>query len=185
MATLTTPKTWADGDIPDWKEFGTEIFGLLDHLYKPPTCWIRANSSTSLTNGVFVPIVMNLVVTDMTGVDAMFNPAQPTRVTPKMQGRYIIYYGASWDNVACGCSGRRIALLKKNGTTWWSDKLDERAGSSVLAFKVSEGLTSYMYFNGTTDYVELYQYTDGGTVSNGNASDGWYSSIYVRWVSRV
>lgn len=182
MTTVPNPKTWADRDQPDWKELGEEIFDTLDFLFNPPMCYVKANSSTSIVNNAWTSMVMGEVLADMPGTQAMFSTAQPTRVTPKTAGRYKILYGASWDNVACGCSGTRMAHIYKNGTAIMG-RMDERPASSTVAHKVSEGHIAFETFNGTTDYIELRQWTSGGTVNNGSETEDWQSAIYVRWVA--
>jgi hypothetical protein len=183
MATLPVPnpKTWVDGERPDWKDYGTEIFESLDFMLNPPTAWIAANSSTSIVNASITNIItMNEVRIDQPNPYAFFNPAVPTRLVPTTPGRYMIIYGGSWDNVACGCGGRRIMWVRKNGA--YDFRSEQRPASSSIGHLITEGHVAFADANGTTDYFELLLFTEGGTVNNGNGTDGWQSTLYMRWM---
>lgn len=186
MTTVPNPKLWVDKERPDWKDFGQEIFDTLDFLMNPPMCWVVANAASSVTvTSSYTTINFGYVNVDMPGSQKMWKTTQPSRVTPKTAGRYKILYAASWYAASCGCTGSREARLRKNGSTVSRGRLEERPASSTVAHKVVEGVIDYMDFNGTTDYVELQQYTNGGDVPNGHVDVGWNSAIYVRWVSKL
>jgi len=181
MTATPNPKTWTDREMPDWKEYGAEIFQTLEFLLNPPMAWVKANSSTSIVNdSVTNVITLDQVVVDVPGLEAMYNPAVPTRLTPKTPGRYKVIYSGSWDNVACGCSGRRIIWVRRNGA--YDVRAEMRPASSTIGHLLSQGHVAYVTMNGTTDYLELLHFTSGGTVNNGNATDGWQSELILRWV---
>jgi hypothetical protein len=72
------------------------------------------------------------------------------RFTPNVAG----YYQINGSMYSSGTNGELITAIYKNGAAY---KYGARVGTGSQGANVS----SIVYFNGTTDYVELYVYYDG------------------------
>ena len=96
-----------------------------------------------------------------------FDNATNYRFTPTVAGYYQIN-GA----VTLTTSGQVIALLYKNGTVYKSGTNTLSAGTAVVS--------SLVYFNGTTDYVELYGYFATAQNTNASISTTYMNGVLVK-----
>lgn len=99
-----------------------------------------------------------------------------SRFTPNVAGYYLFNAQAVW---AQATSGQAIMSIWKNGT-------DGRRGSSMplnSTISVYTNVSSLIYMNGTTDYVEVYvQQTSGGAINinGGNSAYGYFQGHLVK-----
>lgn len=88
------------------------------------------------------------------------------RFTPTVAGYYQISF--VWNNTSG--STYNYAQIYKNGTGY---KLMVSSGASGSG----AGLSFLIYFNGSTDYVEAYVFTDTGSIA---ANNGGFTGVMVR-----
>lgn len=95
-----------------------------------------------------------------------FDSTTNYRFTPNVAGYYQISF--VWNNSTS--TSYNYAQIYKNGT-----------GYKVLAANgtngTGAGLSILIYFNGSTDYVEAYVFTDAGTIA---ANNGCFTGAMVR-----
>lgn len=122
---------------------------------------IANNTATSVT----------LTAPDINKVDG-WDAAQPTRFTPKVAGYYRIDGHLS---LAANGTGARYAELTKNAAT-----IRGSAGTAppTLAITCVIYVSTVIYMNGTTDYVQasLYQ-TSGGSLNTVVSSTSYQPSL--------
>lgn len=112
-----------------------------------------AGAGTSCNNGVYTKIALNSEEFD---TNSCFDSSTNYRFTPNVAGYYQIA-----GNISCGGTAGFAANIFKNGSLWKRGNQSESSAASV-GYMVE----SLIYFNGSTDYVELYAYNGtGGTVT--------------------
>ena len=103
-----------------------------------------------------------------------YDPVTNYRFTPTVAGYYIINFSVNFGN-ATTANERAIALYK-NGALYY--------GASDIAF-LAGNTTYYMssscqvYFNGSTDYVEVYVFSSAASTS-GPGADNKFQGVMVR-----
>jgi hypothetical protein len=123
------------------------------------------SSGTSVTASTYTKITF-----DTEDFDTNSNFAS-SRFTPTVAGYYQIsanigFYGTG--------TILQVALFK-NGTT------AVVAGSGVVSNFIRPCVTAVLYFNGSTDYVEVYGYQNtAGTISSDSATHFKFSGCLVR-----
>jgi shikimate kinase len=130
-----------------------------------------ANAVQTVSNNTFTKI--SFQVEDFDTASA-FDNVTNYRFTPQVAG----YYQANGLLFLTGTATttQEVVALFKNGTTF--ARLTDNGPSSALA---SNGSTTFgnsilVYLNGSTDYIELYGYYNGGTAT--------FSSVTVSLTSR-
>jgi hypothetical protein len=93
------------------------------------------------------------------------------RYTPTVAG----YYQINGQVAVGGSNGEIIAAIYKNGAAY---KNGNRAPSGAASSNVS----SIVYFNGTTDYVELYIFYTGSLTSlaTGSTTQNFMNGVFIR-----
>jgi hypothetical protein len=91
-----------------------------------------------------------------------------SRFTPTVAGYYQLN-----SNVGCGTTGDNFIVFYKNGTAY---KFGNYTVSGSSAATHSSCLIS---MNGTTDYVEVYIYSGGTTVTN-SSTQTYFDGVLVR-----
>jgi hypothetical protein len=107
--------------------------------------------------------------------DACYDPTTNYRFTPNKSGYYQINAAATVYRQAGGTQGTYILSAYKNGTK--VKTLVENAGSTTFLYPVAGSFI--VFLNGTTDYIEIFAYGDGGGTtqdSPGGAATG--SSVF-------
>jgi hypothetical protein len=96
------------------------------------------------------------------------------RFTPTVAGYYQFNAGASCANT----SGGLILSLYKNG----GESKRGVISASVSGINSESIVSSQLYMNGSTDYVEVYAYQNSGTTASINAvsSTTWFNGSLVR-----
>lgn len=111
------------------------------------------SNSTTFTASTFVKVTL-----DAEEFDTNSNFVS-SRFTPTVAGYYQISGGVSFAST----TGLTLCALFKNGVRYkdgsWTNNT---AGQSVSV------VTSVVYLNGSTDYVELYGYSGTSTITNNN-----------------
>jgi hypothetical protein len=118
-----------------------------------------SSTQTGLTNGTFTKIVLNTKVFD---TNNNFDSTTNYRFTPTVAGYYQINGTVSGNATTTNGIG---GVIYKNGSVYlWST-------ASPTALNQAANLSSLIYLNGSTDYIELYLYNgSGGTISTVSGS---------------
>jgi len=143
---------------PEWAALPTTSF--------PTFSAFRQTSSQSLTAGVWTKVQFNGESWDTANA---FDSTTNYRFTPLTSG----YYQVSASVKISGTSGQYGAFYK-NGTEYkrFCDGTTNNAGS---------GGSCIAFFNGTTDYMEIYGQGAAGTVAVANdATTNWFMAIGIR-----
>ena len=128
------------------------------------------NASQSISSNTLTKI--NFQVEDF---DTNNNFAS-SRFTPTVAGYYQINAGL---NIAPAASGVAAVAIYKNGNEWQS-------GSQIpmnVTYSVRPVVSTVIYFNGSTDYVEIYGLQiSGGSLNVGTNSTiaTWFTGCMIR-----
>jgi len=128
------------------------------------------SGSQSITSATFTKITFDTEEFDTN------NNFASNRFTPTVAGYYQIS-GAFSSEDSTGGITRLICTIYKNGSEFKrGNDLTTGAGLGYMPI-----VTSLIYFNGTTDYVELYAYLTGiGPAIRGNQQQTWFQGALVR-----
>jgi hypothetical protein len=127
-----------------------------------------AGSSTSLPNATWTKITF-----DTESFDTNSNFAS-SRFTPTVAGYYQL--NASWQSGAT--TSFAGTAFYKNGTLWQYGTFTPATSVGTQA-----GASALIYFNGSTDYVEVYAYQatgSTGTTTASNSGTTWFSGSMIR-----
>ena len=119
-----------------------------------------ASSATNTLNATFTKLVLNVEEFD---TNNNFDSTTNYRFTPTIAGYYQI------NGMVSGGYTTLIVSIYKNGTEY------KRGSQALGATLTSASVSSIVYFNGSTDYVELWWYQgSGGTQNSGIGSFATY-----------
>jgi hypothetical protein len=130
------------------------------------------SSNQSATPSTWTKVQCN---TEEFDTNTNYDNATNYRFTPTVSGYYQVSgataYGASITNP----NGGGIAIYK-NGNSF------KQSIINGVAYTQGTAISALVFFNGSTDYVELYGYPIGGagTVFNANANNTYFQAIMVR-----
>jgi gamma-glutamyl phosphate reductase len=132
-------------------------------------------SAQSLTSGVFTKVALNTEEFDTNG---NFDNATNYRFTPTVAGYYQI--SANVGIATTGNITTAIGSIYKNGARFKDGNFTSASSSGTGFYSVVSAL---IYFNGSTDYVELYGFATGTgtitlTVNSGTLS--YFQGVLVR-----
>jgi len=131
----------------------------------------------TLTNGVTTKVILNAAELN---VGSAFDTTTNYRFTPQIAG-YYFFNGSVQTNWATGQYTRFDVSLVKNGSSEVYRGL--RRVSTGAEDYGSIPVSGLLYLNGSTDYVELYVYTTGGTSVNYETS-GTYETFLSGFLVR-
>lgn len=121
-------------------------------------------NQTGISSGVFSKITFDTETFDTS------NNFATSRFTPTVAGYYQINSGVQI--VTAGASSNWISIVK-NGTEYRRGIRSPVAGASNVGCSVAD----VVYMNGSTDYLEIYGFSNGGTwQTEGNSAGGCYFS---------
>lgn len=173
MGTVPTPRPFVNAPDPasilTYADWNAAIYDNLAFLMRPPKVKVLGTASQTVTSGILTVVTWN---TEEIDTDNAFSPTvTPTRIIPKTPGWYMGWYGVAWT----GSGGQRRQILRKNGNYALSyGRSDSRHSVSSMANK---GYRFWQSFNGTTDYIELIVYHDGG----GTVPFADPPELFMRW----
>jgi len=107
-----------------------------------------ATSQTGVASGVFTKVLFDTEEYDTN------NNFASSRFTPTVAGYYQVTARTDWSITSGAC----FLTIYKNGTGYKGGQLNDATGSGVGP--IASGL---VYFNGSTDYIEIYAYQNNGT----------------------
>ena len=145
--------------------------GIVQPTAAAPAFSAYLNSSQSIANATFTKIQCNVEEFD---TNSNYDNATNYRFTPTVAGYYQIDGSA---NYGSGTTGICITIIYKNGT-----RFKDGVIIGYNANGTSSTASALIYFNGSTDYVELYGYQTGGvsTTLTGTVNATWFQASMVR-----
>lgn len=186
MTAAPAPRTWANGEKPDYQTWNQELYDTWVFLLNPPMVKARQTTAQSIPTSSWTALNFQTEDVDTHGFHSA--TVNPSRFTPTVPGFYVGYAGVSWVYNAT-TNSRRMFRIQKNGTTAW-DRADTLAPNLANANLVVKGVAfGPLYCNGTTDYVEVYAYQDSGAAINTDVGSGTTDyeeqpEFYMRWYSK-
>jgi hypothetical protein len=129
-------------------------------------------ATQSLGNGVYTKIAINTKEFDTANC---FDATTNYRFTPTVAGYYQVNGQV---NIVGTTSTRNLVTIYKNGAEY---KRGTDLGG-LLATTLNATVSSIIYLNGSTDYVELYAYVaaTGSTVNGGVTYQTYFNGCLVR-----
>lgn len=125
----------------------------------------------AISNAVFTTVVYD--AKDYDNTPSWYNNSNG-RFTPKQAGVYHFDAAVGFLNV--GDTGTMHFVIRKNGTTQLSWTRERQSGTN----ESQASLSTDVYLDGNTDYVELMAYTSGGATSlTVGPQNTWMSCHYV------
>jgi hypothetical protein len=130
------------------------------------------SSSTTLSAGTYTKVALQ---TELFDTNSNFDSTTNYRFTPTVAGYYQINGGVSTNNPA----GAVTAAIYKNGSIYAKGSINVPQAATTLAASV---VSSVVFFNGSTDYVELYALQTNGSsqTTNANSFDTYFNGSMVR-----
>lgn len=129
-----------------------------------------ANNTQSISNGTFTKLQIN---TELFDTNNNFDSTTNYRFTPTVAGYYQVS-GAWYCSTA---SGQVISFVYKNGVGYQSASLQAYSSGDVTT------VSSLVFLNGTTDYIEFYVYQGSGSAFTtlANRPDlNYFQAVMVR-----
>lgn len=107
----------------------------------------NGNANLSLPNGTYTKVKFDTEIFD---TNSCYDPTTNYRFTPNVAGYYLIT-AKVFISYTSSATGRIRVAIYKNGSL---DKYSSLTATAPLYENVN--ITSLMYLNGSTDYVEIY-----------------------------
>jgi len=134
-----------------------------------PTFSAFASSATSVTNGGWTKILYATKMYDTNN----FYDTTASRFTPTVAGYYLINGTTSINGTITNTNN--AFSIWKNGT-----EFIRGSGVGVVSGYLYNNVTGIVYMNGTSDYVELFQYNNsGGTITTQYSGNSVTSPVQV------
>ena len=129
-----------------------------------------ASAAQSLTSNVFTKVALNAENFDTASA---FDSTTNYRFTPQVAGYYQINAGVNF----AFTTGIAFCEIYKNGANYKTGNVC--AGNTATA--VLSTVSSIVYFNGSTDYIEIYVYQNAGTQNCGTGiANTYFNGAMVR-----
>lgn len=131
------------------------------------------STSPSIANATFTKIPVN---TEEFDTNNCYDSTTNYRFTPTVAG----YYQVSGSiNIGAPSTGVCLLSIYKNGSSF---KLGSQIPFTATANYIISNVCALIYFNGSTDYVELYGYQSSGVSQTMNASSSasFFQAVMVR-----
>jgi hypothetical protein len=127
------------------------------------------SSSTSLSSGTFTKVLFGTEEFDTN------NNFASSTFTPTVAGYYQVNGAVNIDTI----TGQFIAAIYKNGSRY-----KDGVWLSVVAQQTKSLVSSVVYCNGTTDYLEIYAFNSGSTANTVNIAvqGSYFNAVLVRAV---
>jgi hypothetical protein len=128
------------------------------------------SGSPSVTSNTFTKVQFNVKEFD---TNSSYDNTTNYRFTPTVAGYYQINAGIAASGVGVT---RLIAILYKNGVSY-------KNGYDTNGAPNKGGVSSLVYLNGSSDYVEIYGYITGTSpifFGNNDLSNVWVNGVLVR-----
>lgn len=126
--------------------WNASVANAIGFLTNPPIATLVQTSVQATTSTITVALTWPTPTVDTYGGYAAGNP---TRYTPQVPGYYLIVGNVGF---AANATGGRSAQVAKNGAAVVNEA---SVGNAGAVFTTVVGVTSLVFCNGTTDYLEL------------------------------
>lgn len=129
---------------------GSAITGVANNL---PLFYSELSSSYSVTPASWTKLSNQM--TEQVDTGNCFDPSTG-RFTPNLAGHYMVSAQGHID-AGSGTLGAIYTTINKNGSSnaWFSSEQNEGSANANEHTATAQGI---MYFNGTTDFIEMYVY---------------------------
>ena len=158
----------------DTSTFGSDIDVTGNVVTDAPAFSAYPSASTSVSDSVYTKVAFDTEELDST---SDYDSTTNYRFTPSVAGWYQINATVNIENMLY----QSIIRLYKNGS-WHSQgsRFYNSTDNSARGLQVS----TLVYFNGTTDYVEIYVYQSSGSSKNASGTKAFsnFSGFLVRAV---
>jgi hypothetical protein len=140
-----------------------------------PAFAVYRNTNQSVTTSTWTKVTLD---TEEFDTNTNFDNATNYRFTPTVAGYYQINgavagSGTANTQTACTCAIYKNGTIYKQGSSWNS--------SASVTSNMAAVVSALIFFNGSTDYVELYGYnTQTSPVFSGGISQTYLSGSLVR-----
>ena len=138
-----------------------------------PAFSARNSTNQTLTNNTSNKVALQ---TEEFDTNSNFDNATNYRFTPTVAGYYQINAQVKVENNSN--AGTLVCTIFKNGSDYKEAQNTIRSGSNTSA-----GSSAVIYFNGSTDYVEVFVLQSTGAtatlISNGTLAT-WFNGVFVR-----
>ena len=165
--TLEEPVTASNFTITVPAEAGTMITTASTFAGTGPAFSAYAGGATGLTTSSYTKVLFSTVEFD---TNSNFSSS---RFTPTVAGYYQISSSVGSGNFGVGQS---LIAIYKNGTKYKTGQ------NGTINNTYNLTVSGIVYFNGTTDYIEIYVYqASGGTVNTvAQSTETWFNGAMVR-----
>jgi hypothetical protein len=133
----------------------------------------RATTNQSISSATWTKVQFNAESFD---TDSCYDPSTNYRFTPNQSGYYQINATLYIDTSNDG--NRNIFTFYKNGSAYAAFQNNIRRGNT--AGELGMGGSTLMYFNGSTDYVEIYMFSTSSSTLMAGQADTMFSGIGIR-----
>jgi hypothetical protein len=165
--TLASPNSSTDRTLTLPDNTGTIITTASTFAGTGPAFSAYQSSATSLSSGAFTKVLFGTEEFDTN------NNFTSSTFTPTVAGYYQVNGSVNIDTI----TGLTITTIYKNGSRYkdgvWLNVVSNQAKSLV---------SSVVYCNGTTDYLELYAFNGGSTANTVNIAvqGSYFNAVLVR-----
>jgi hypothetical protein len=130
-----------------------------------------SNSTASVSTATWTKVPVNVEEFD---TNANYDNATNYRFTPTVEGYYQINGQV---NISSSTTTRLLCAIRKNGSEF-------RLGTDLATIGNRVNVSSLIYMNGTTDYVELWVFVTGTslTFTGSGQSDKYFNGYLARAV---
>lgn len=169
--TLAAPAVAGTNTLTLPANTGTVITTASTFAGTGPAFSAYANAVTTTTTGAFTKIAFQVEEYD---TNSNYDNATNYRFTPTVAGYYQISAGVQF---AADADGGVAVVIYKNGTAYRTGSFFPNGNISPEAV-----VSALVYFNGSTDYVEIYGYQAAGNNLNTVAGIqfSYFSGVMVR-----
>jgi len=146
-----------------------------------PAFSVYASATTTISSNTYTKVQLNTkTAANNAAFDTAgyFDNATNYRFTPLIAGYYQINSSVAFGATTVFGTGAQVAIYK-NGSTYKSSGLNNNSASTQSG---GVSVADVIYFNGSTDYIELYIYIYGGTGPQivGGSNFTFMSGVLVR-----
>lgn len=179
MTTVPVMRTWTAGELVTAAFMNTNIRDAGNFLLARPMAILRQTAAQSIANGSYTAVLFDTEDLDR---DAGHSTVTNTsRYVPQTPGYQLAAYTLPW---AVNATGARSARLRMNGT----DTAATSAGRTTVgngggAADTACSGTGFLYFNGTTDYVEVVGYQNCGGALTTEIDTSVSPRLQTLWLS--
>lgn len=181
MATPPDVYTWVNGEDLLASDMQTRVEEVLRFAYNPPMVRLRRTAAGTIPNNASTPVQWDTVEIEVTN---MWDASDPSKITPSVPGWYVGSCGWSFQG---NTTGARMMTVHKNGNTGDAViRAMNTAYANAAWNQVARGNVFLEYFNGTTDYIQMYLFQNSGsTLSLQVSAQGDQPDMTLRWIAKT